>query len=298
MKIIDKFPDIYASILPDFFHNTINDEALATCANCYKCPKSGEALEPDKKYFSPDVKCCTFYPEIPNYLVGAILSDDNPAYDEGRSRIEERISKHIGVTPHGLLRPLEYNERYIKNDSGFGTDKTLLCPYFNSEEKKCSIWVIRPPICSTWFCVYIGYDHGDEFWRANRNYLLHAENIFVYHILHQLNFDPMSTLAYSFKTYNHAPIPQPNNKSEGSDLQEYSQEIYDSLWGKWVGRERELYVETFRIFNSLTKSDFEFLTDIQLTVLLAHIKKMYEIVLSPEYQRVVKYHAMSLGNHD
>jgi len=290
MNIIDKFPAIYAELLPDFFHSAIHEESMATCDDCYMCPKPGQPLDPTRKYFSPELKCCTYYPKIPNYLVGAILSDDNPVFDEGRRKILDRISNYIAVTPQGLLRPLEFSDGQQDDEHGFGLDKKLLCPYFNSRNKKCSIWMIVPPICATWFCVHMGHGYGKEFWKAIRIYLHHVEQELTYYALQQLYFAPLNIFEYSFDTFDYDPIPQPflnNDKTEANDE-------YSTLWEAWAGREKELYIETFHIINKLTKNEFEHICGIKQSILMQNIQDKYEVVISPEYQRILKYHAMSL----
>ena len=37
--------------------------------------------------FEPSTKCCTFLPELPNFLVGAMLADTDPAAAEGRASV-------------------------------------------------------------------------------------------------------------------------------------------------------------------------------------------------------------------
>ena len=48
--------------------------------------------------FNPNVKCCSYLPELWNFLVGGLL-DDEHADPAGRASIEARIDSGAGVTP-------------------------------------------------------------------------------------------------------------------------------------------------------------------------------------------------------
>ncbi|MFC1508685.1 hypothetical protein ACFL60_03245 [Candidatus Omnitrophota bacterium] len=288
-KIIDRFPVIYSSFLPEFFNNPIHREELADCTACPMCLKPGESREPGRKYYSPETKCCTYYPNIPNYLVGAILSDKSPDYDEGRLRIQERIRNHIAATPQGLLEPFDYYQRFAKKAvKGFGMNTSLLCPYYNRTNGKCSVWMIRTSVCLSFLCRTMGHEYGDDFWFANRMYFLHLENTLAYYALYKMDFDPLNIMNYSIKSNGDEPIPKPAGEGKKPDSMG---KTYETLWEKWAGKEEDLYRETFRIIANLTPEDFDSITDIKLTLLLKNIKKKYDIVMSPEYQRVIKFYS-------
>jgi len=96
-------PPLYGPLLSGFFDRAPIDETRATCDDCAMCDKSGkpssegEGLE--TAFFQPDLKCCTYHPTLPNYLVGAVLSDASPELDGGKRRIRGKIAARIGVTP-------------------------------------------------------------------------------------------------------------------------------------------------------------------------------------------------------
>jgi hypothetical protein len=98
----DVLPPVYRAFAGDVFDRPPVSEKRATCAACAMCDK-GEPSPVPMEYFRPDTKCCTFFPRLPNYLVGAILSD--PETTEGRKRIRARIATRIGVTPRFVTRP-------------------------------------------------------------------------------------------------------------------------------------------------------------------------------------------------
>ena len=106
----ETFPRVYAGLLPGFFDHPAPEEKKATCDACAMCPPAGEPTVEGVVYFRPDAKCCTFTPRLPNYLVGAILSDPNPAMAEGRRRVRARIAQRVGGLA-SLARPFHENSQ-------------------------------------------------------------------------------------------------------------------------------------------------------------------------------------------
>jgi hypothetical protein len=112
-KIIDSIPAFYESYLPQVFQTVIPPEPFSDCLNCPMIAESRDAMEDNlSKPFAPDTKCCTFNPRIPNYMAGAILSDTDPAMEEGRRRITDRIRSGAGIFPNGVYPDLRYHLLY------------------------------------------------------------------------------------------------------------------------------------------------------------------------------------------
>lgn len=101
--------------------------------------------------FSKVTKCCTYYPSLPNYLVGAILLDKD-GVPEGVRRIESAISSKTTVSPVGIFPSRKYLALYFKSSSAtFGRSESLMCPYFEQPTGLCTIWKHRESVCSTYF---------------------------------------------------------------------------------------------------------------------------------------------------
>ena len=60
---------------------SIPREKTAKCGSCVMCDGPDFAARRDVWLFDPRVKCCTYYPDLPNFLVGSIMSDPDPALD-------------------------------------------------------------------------------------------------------------------------------------------------------------------------------------------------------------------------
>src|SRR5262245_42546607 len=81
-------PSLYARWIADLLAAPIPEETIATCDNCVMCKP--DAVTP--LVFRPEVKCCTYLPQLPNFIVGRILTDDRPSNSDGRATVVERIA--------------------------------------------------------------------------------------------------------------------------------------------------------------------------------------------------------------
>jgi hypothetical protein len=68
-------PPLYAEWAESFLGGPIPAETDATCQDCAMCPPPGKRPATGV-FFSPDVKCCSYMPTLPNFLVGRMLGND------------------------------------------------------------------------------------------------------------------------------------------------------------------------------------------------------------------------------
>ena len=99
----ESLPPLYAGWLVQLLGETIPREERATCSACAMCARSGQEGTSKDYFFNPATKCCIYDPNLPNFLVGRILSDKDPAAETGRASLEQRIADAIGVTPLGVM---------------------------------------------------------------------------------------------------------------------------------------------------------------------------------------------------
>jgi hypothetical protein len=162
-------PSLYAPWIDEALGGPFPEERHATCAACAMCkPTAAKAATASLTLFDPDTKCCTYVPTLPNFLVGLILNDDDPAAIAGRTSIERRIAAGIGVTPLGLQSDPRYALIY-KHAGGelFGRTSGLRCPhYLPADGGQCGIWRHRNAVCTTWFCKHERGRVGQRFWDA------------------------------------------------------------------------------------------------------------------------------------
>jgi hypothetical protein len=110
-----QLPAFYSSLLPNQILELDIQEKKATCDSCIMVPK-----------YHPDLKCCTFQPFLPNYLVGAILKSNL----SGKKVIQKMISKKRDCLPIGIVAPLDYQIKFNKHRKQFGKQSRFLLIIF------------------------------------------------------------------------------------------------------------------------------------------------------------------------
>jgi len=279
-RIIDRLPRVYWNFLPRFFENTIPDETAATCEDCAMGKGKGPGF-PGGVYFSKDSKCCTHYPNLPNYLVGALLSNSSSALEEGRSRIRKTIKSHIGITPYGILRPKKYLLLLKNTEKGFfGRSKSLICPFYDKKKRKCTIRPFWDATCNTWFCKYTAGEDGREFWLALKRYLNFVEKTLVQYTLYKMGWNPQKII-----------LPEsPNGPLTLQEVDDQSPdpETYQDLWKDWVGREEDFYKETFHLISTLTPKEFVNISGISQKIFLEEVKIKQKTLLNPKLPKILK----------
>lgn len=147
--------------LPTFYHNILPDKVLSKplgeidkCTNCIMA--CGE-----KPRYNEKTKCCTYYPFIPNYMVGNILLNNEVEAQKIRSYIETK--KYI--LPIGLCVPEGYQHLQGEYKSlGFGKDESLLCQFY--DEGNCNIWNQRNSECLSFQCYSSYGQKGFDMWKV------------------------------------------------------------------------------------------------------------------------------------
>ncbi len=277
-KIIDWLPDFYKRFLPRFFENESPEETASSCSDCSMM--NSDPSMPEIVSFSPSIKCCTHYPNLPNYMVGALLSDRNPALNEGRLRIRGLINKGVAVMPHGIMMPEKYQLLLKSSTDSFGRASSIICPYFDSERGTCTLWPFHGAVCNTWFCKYSSGEDGRLFWISLRNYLLHVEKVLELYTLQKTGFDASQIIIQQKGV-------RPLSAFE-IDGKKPDQKTYERIWGKWAGREEEFYKETYSIVKGLNRRQVKNLSGIIGEVLLQDVMKKRQKIVKPKLPAVLK----------
>jgi len=269
-KIIDLLPHCYANFLPPFFEQLVPAESV-TCSRCAMLEHHGSQRHASK-FFSPSTKCCTHYPELPNYLVGALLSSTDATHETGRCRIKNKIAGGISITPLGVLRPKKFT-LLLKNTSldFFGRSDTLRCPFYETSGI-CSISPYWDAVCSTWFCKHNSGESGWRFWQALRGYLENLEKILSRYALLKIDAGLVSKCMTKEQ-------PLPLTVQELDDLPP-SAECYENVWSKWAGKETEFYKESYKVISELRQEDLIALEGIEQKILLQTLEKEYTCMMN------------------
>jgi Fe-S-cluster containining protein len=262
-------PGIYHPILPAFFDTLAPEESKATCASCAMCPPAGGAVE-GAVYFRPDLKCCTYHPRLPNYLVGAILADEGAEMAEGRRRVRAQIEGRIGVSPRWLAPSRRYSLLLkASRESSFGRSTALRCPYFIEEGGLCAIWRHRESDCSTFFCKHDHGADGKAFWSELDGYLRQIERRLGALALEGLDPD-----------LGEPPGPTGQLTLEELEGRAPAPAEYRSFWGAWEGREEELYLRCHARVTALAPSEVDALVS-SVARELAQVVESHERLVAP-----------------
>lgn len=181
-------PPLFATWVDDLLDGPLPDETRASCRACPMCdPEDWTALIPERA-FHPEVRCCTYVPDLWNFEVGAILLQQPATHPHGLATVEARIAAGEGVTPRGLGADADYNERYgwMHLQGTFGKDPSMVCPHYVAADGACGIWSGRNAVCATWFCRHERGEVGEGFWVAMRDLLSAIEKTLGFYAIRTL----------------------------------------------------------------------------------------------------------------
>lgn len=243
-------PPIYADLLSPIFDAPKVEETRATCDACQMCDRGGSKNEANAVYFHPDTKCCTFFPSLPNYLVGGILSDPGSEIEEGRRRLRERIASRVGTLPQRVAPSKRWSVLYAAAmESSFGRSTLLKCPYL-AGDGRCTIWRYREAVCFSFFCKYDLGAYGSEFWNELKAYLgIVEKNLCVW---------AAKQVWPEVKDFRHA-----NSMTLSlEELEERPDDAkYAEAWGPWQGREEEFFLACHERVKAMTREQFAQVVD-------------------------------------
>jgi hypothetical protein len=174
---LDGLPPQLVALVPGLSSIPLRDEVLASCSRCAMAPQPHRQQANHRIAFEAPARCCTYQPDLPNFLVGRALRRGGP----GAERLRARMNDPEGLHPQGIRAPAEYRARYDarhrdKTAAGFGHDADLTCPYWVGGERGCSIHADRDAVCRTWFCKVVDGRLGANLYKAMRKVLERAED--------------------------------------------------------------------------------------------------------------------------
>lgn len=170
-------PDAYVALFPQLAKLELPHEHRATCEDCVQVPPPGQ--EPDgMRPFARDLKCCTYRPALPNFLVGRALAREDLGSDKIRARI---LRFREGVSAAGVRPPAHFRDIYT--DSTFGREPRLRCPYWTDGDLSCTIWRDRNAVCRTWFCKMTDGPRSAMLWKTVRDALTALETRLAQHLV-------------------------------------------------------------------------------------------------------------------
>lgn len=248
----EPIPPLYKKWTAGLLGGSIPRESCATCDACAMCNEVGHDIPSNSYFFDPAVKCCTYVPDLHNFLVGRILADTDSALELGRDTVEKRIAGGVGVTPLGLMQPPVFSLLYRSSEGSFGRSRTLRCPHFIEEGGRCGVWRNRNSVCSTWFCKHVRGEVGHTFWQSLHGLLAFVErDLSRWCILElQLGDDALRRVVKTAAWKGEA------EEVTGASLDnKVDKKDYGRIWGKWHGRERAFFSRCAELVGVLSWKD-------------------------------------------
>jgi hypothetical protein len=269
-------------------------EKAATCDHCAMLRPEDPENAPPATFFSPKTKCCTYLPELANFLVGRVLADESPEAAYGRATVEARIDTGLGVTPLGLQKTPLYVLLYRTSPDSFGHAASMRCPHFVVDGGRCGVWRHRESTCATWFCKYARGEVGRMFWQRLHDVLAAAEEAVRVHCLVEIGIDPQA-LAALHPTRAVAGAVARGQGLAASDVEKEADAArHRAFWGSWQGRERELYGRCAKIANALSWSDVRKLGGTRLDLLSRLLLDAYERLVSNEVPARARHRSLKV----
>ncbi len=244
-------PELYSRWMRELLKDRVGGEPQATCDDCAMvCPSRGSTPAVSELFFNPVSKCCTYIPELPNYLVGRVLSDSDPAMKHGRDTVRARLKAGHGVSPLGIAQPVTFELLYRNAPGLFGRANSIRCPHFIDEGGLCGVWRHRPSVCATWHCKHERGMVGKAFWKDLHQLLTSTQRALARWCVLDL---PPAVLAILFPTMQG---PGSGRVLDAADIDGVmNPAYYNSVWGELKGREEEFYRACARKVDALTWKD-------------------------------------------
>lgn len=282
----ESLPPLYAGWMAELLEGSIPRESRATCDDCAMCSPGQKGPIGRAEFFDPKVKCCTYVPVLPNFLIGRILSDDDPAAATGRSTVEARIREGVSLTPLGLAHPPVFSLLYDNSDSAFAYSRTLRCPHYLVDSGRCGIWRHRESTCATWFCKHVRGAVGYAFWRQSLHQLLMTiENQLARWCVLEIGLDE-EALRHLVRTpsWRHeAEAVTGKSIDNRADDQDASE-----LWGRWADREQEFFSQCAQLVNRLSWTEVLSICGPGVRALAKLTQGSYRRLISAEMPRTLK----------
>lgn len=250
-------PPLYGRWMEDLLGGAIPPETDATCRQCPMCVPPEESGIRGGQVFDPRLQCCTYFPTLPNFLVGRILNDPRLGKSRVHAMICERERAPGLVTPLGIFAPQRYWLLYYNNPEGFGRDYRGRCPYHEDgaggQSAFCGIWRHRQSMCATSFCKFVRGRVGKTFWTALFRLLNEIEHTLQWWCVLQSDFGKETLERLAEFDARHSGKMEAHY--HGRLDVEISAEQYRLLWGKWAERAPAFFKRASRLVDGLAAHD-------------------------------------------
>ena len=286
-------PPLYTQWVREALGALPPNEKTATCQSCAMLPGDGTdpAAASGSLFFDPRSKCCTYIPELPNFLIGNILLDRSPEASAGRESVLARVRAGLQLTPLGLDKPPQFAILYNAGVSElFGRAVDLRCPHYLADSGGCGIWRHRMSTCCTWFCKHDRGDRGRLAWGTVRQLLRVVERVVAVHCVRTLA--PGSRALH--RAMQESPTREPRLRASDLGAPLDRQELRE-VWGSYAGREEAFFEACGRIASALTWADVRALGGVELDLTVDVARNDQTVAQSTSLPHAVRLGAFNVG---
>ncbi len=215
-------PGLFRYMVPeDVFYFRIDSEVKSTC---FQCPQVAQAG------FHPDIRCCTFIPRIPNFLLGMALQDPLT-----RPKVKAYIEGGF-ATPEGThLSPQQLRDSLNHVAKVHEQSEPLACPFLDKQKRACGIYSYRCSSCSFFFCINDRGENGRVFWDDMQAFVSQIETALAQWTMNEMGYD----LKQYFQTFDE--LGADVKRCEDPSSKAWSPYALEKLFGPWYGREVEYF---------------------------------------------------------
>ena len=218
-----RLPGIWQYMLPeDFMWLKLPNERFTVCSKCHRV---------HTHHYRADCRCCTYFPQIPNFLVGLALKDPDSEY------LVRKLIENGSALPEGSqFSPKQfYDSAKDFTDELFGRSTLLTCPFLDPEDPVCGIYPYRNSICATFFCENDHGDKGAAYWDKVQALVGQIETSISQWLMDEIGLDAKAYLERMNSLSDR--IDELSDPSSGT----WSLSVREFLWGDWFGREGEFF---------------------------------------------------------
>ena len=251
LKLKYLWPDFYAQF---FKKELLESEVNETKATCHQCVKAWPQYK-KSDYYLDNLKCCTFQPYIPNYAIGAILSDPSDRYKAAQEEIRKKIKNREYMLPVGLVAPIRYQIEYVKNKKKiFGRDENFLCAFYDQEKNQCGAWQYRGAVCTSFYCVSSYGKAGKGLWDKVSRFQTYVEIALMEEAMVHLGYSPRQ-LSDNLKYIRY---DMKNEKPTQLEKKSWvlPEKTFANLWGDYRNQGEDFYKNCYKHVKALDVREF------------------------------------------
>lgn len=233
-----QLPSFYKKYFPKELWSAQLTETKATCDKCNW---------PD---YDPKLKCCTYEPFLPNFLVGSALRSASIS-DSARDSFMRKIKQREYALPIGMIASPRFQVRFNHRDpEEFGNRADWLCPYYNHSLENCGIWKSRGAVCTTYYCQSSYGVMGMEFWRQLSDYLTYVEMALMEESLVHLDFSPRQ-ISECLEYLNRQKLSSSEKKTDAMDAK-----LFKKIWNGYDSNISDFYLKSYDIVTNFSKKQY------------------------------------------